>query len=513
VEFEQINFKLIISEKLRKLVPTYKIPLKNSRELYISVKSQNNAFKALPSADKALQSNELKGLVDSFGRKAVKLTIREELDRLRAQISADNQSVIQGLMREQFFNSFCENVAARVRDSFRSSLLKVINLTGTVVHTNLGRARLPDSAIAAMERVAAHTTNLEYDLKSGNRGDRDSHVEGLLCEITGAEAATVVNNNAAAVLLVLNTMAAGKEVVISRGELVEIGGAFRIPDVMKSAGCILKEIGTTNRTHLHDYESAINPKTSLLMKVHTSNYEIRGFTNSIPESEISQLAHEKNLRFVSDLGSGTLVDLTKYGLPREPTVTETLGQGADIVTFSGDKLLGGPQSGLIVGKKELIEAIKHNALKRALRVDKTTVAALAEVLKIYRDPDRLHYRLPLLADLSRPLADIDSLARKIFPAFKQKLSTIANVSMEPCKSQIGSGALPLDLLESRAIVIKPLAKKGETDAALRKLAEEFRNLPVPVIGRIRDGNLVFDLRCLISESDLIPQLDHLTVTN
>jgi L-seryl-tRNA(Ser) seleniumtransferase len=262
---------------------------------------------------------------------------------------------------------------------------------------------------------------------------------------------------------------------------------------------------------LHDYESAINPETSLLMKVHTSNYEIRGFTNSIPESEISQLAHQKNLYFVSDLGSGTLVDLTKYGLPREPTVTETLAQGADIVTFSGDKLLGGPQSGLIVGKKELIDAIKRNPLKRALRVDKTTVAALAEVLKIYRDPDRLHYKLPLLADLARPLTEIDSLARSIFPAFKQKLKTIANVSLEPCKSQIGSGALPLDLLESRAIVIKPLAKKGETDAALQKLAKEFRNLPVPVIGRIRDGSLVFDLRCLLRDSDLVPQLDYLKI--
>ena len=505
-------FKLIINEKLRTL-STYIQPfLKNSRELYISVKSQNNAFKALPSADKALQSNELKGLVDSFGRKPVKLAIREELESLRAQISIDNQPVIQSLMREHFFTSFCETVAIRVRSSFRSSLLQVINLTGTVVHTNLGRARLPDSAIAAMERVAAHTTNLEYDLKSGKRGDRDSHIEGLLCEITGAEAATVVNNNAAAVLLVLNSMAVGKEVVISRGELVEIGGAFRIPDVMKSAGCILQEIGTTNRTHLHDYESAINPETSLLMKVHTSNYEIRGFTNSIPESEISQLAHQKNLHFVSDLGSGTLVDLTKYGLPREPTVSETLAQGADIVTFSGDKLLGGPQSGLIVGKKELIDAIKRNPLKRALRVDKTTVAALAEVLKIYRDPDRLHYKLPLLADLARPLTEIDSLARTIFPAFKQKLKNIANVSLEPCKSQIGSGALPLDLLESRAIVVKPLAKKGETDAALQKLAGEFRNLPVPVIGRIRDGSLVFDLRCLLRDSDLIPQLDYLTIT-
>ena len=475
------------------------------------MKSQTNAFKALPSADKALQSKELKDLVSKYGHKAVKLVIREELVSLRHQISIDNQAVIKKVMHDKFFTSFCDAVVEHVTNSFQSSLVQVINLTGTVVHTNLGRARLPDSAISAMGKVAAQASNLEYDLKTGKRGDRDSHLEDLLCEITGAEAATIVNNNAAAVLLVLNTLAFGKEVIISRGELVEIGGAFRIPDVMKSASCILKEIGTTNRTHLRDYESAINSNTSLLMKVHTSNYEIRGFTNSISESELSQLALEKNLRFVSDLGSGTLIDLTKYGLPHEPTVTETLDLGADIVTFSGDKLLGGPQAGLIVGKKELIGAIKQNPLKRALRVDKTTIAALVEVINIYRDPDRLMSRLPLLNDLTRPLAEIDSLAEKILPIFSQKLKSIADVCIEPCNSQIGSGALPLDLLESRAIVLRPIAKKGETDLALQMLAKEFRSLPVPIIGRIHDGRLFFDLRCLTDESDLNLQLEYLTM--
>ena len=473
------------------------------------MKSQTDIFKALPSVDKALQSTELKDLVSSYGHKAVKLVIRENLVSLRRQISLDNHSIIEAVTHKDFFESFCQTVAERVRNSFQSSLVQVINLTGTVVHTNLGRARLPDSAISAMGKVAAHATNLEYDLRTGKRGDRDSHLEGLLCEITGAEAATVVNNNAAAVLLVLNTLACEKEVIISRGELVEIGGAFRIPDVMKSAGCILKEIGTTNRTHLRDYESVINADTSLLMKVHTSNYEIRGFTNSIPESELSQLAHKKGLHFVSDLGSGTLIDLTKYGLPYEPTVTETLSLGADVVTFSGDKLLGGPQAGLIVGKKELIGAIKRNPLKRALRVDKTTIAALAEVIKIYKDPDRLNCRLPLLSDLTRSLAEIDSLAKKILPILNEKLRNIADVFIEPCKSQIGSGALPLDLLESRAIVIRPIARKGETDSTLQMLAKEFRSLPAPVIGRIHDGRLLFDLRCLKKESDLSSQLEHL----
>jgi len=473
------------------------------------VKSQADAYKALPSAERALQSNELKDLVSGYGHKAVKLVIREDLASLRHHISLDDHSTLKRVTHREFFASFCETVAERVRNSFQSSLVQVINLTGTVVHTNLGRAKLPDSAISAMEKVAAHATNLEYDLRTGKRGDRDSHLGDLICDITGAEAATVVNNNAAAVLLVLNTLACGKEVIISRGELVEIGGAFRIPDVMKSASCILKEVGTTNRTHLRDYESAINADTSLLMKVHTSNYEIRGFTNSVSESELSRLADEKDLHFVSDLGSGTLIDLTKYGLPYEPTVTETLSLGADVVTFSGDKLLGGPQAGLIVGKKELIEAIKRNPLKRALRVDKTTIAALAEVIKIYRDPDRLDSRLPILNDLTRPLAEIDSLAKKLLPILSQKLKNFADVSIESCKSQIGSGALPLDLLESRAIVIRPIARKGETDSALQMLAKQFRRLPVPVVGRIHDGRLLFDLRCLKKESDLSSQLEYL----
>ena len=471
------------------------------------VKSSTNAFHALPNTDLLLQSAELAEVVATFGNSAVKIAIREELESFRSEIADNNRLVIDQVLKEDFFGVICENLVKRLTSADKNTLVPVINLSGTVIHTNLGRARLPESAVAAMSLVASAPSNLEYDLETGKRGDRDSHLEKLLCDITGAEAATIVNNNAAAVLLVLNTLAPKREVIISRGELVEIGGAFRIPDVMIGANCILKEVGTTNRTHLRDYESAINSNTSVLMKVHTSNYEIKGYASSTTESELSDLAHQNNLHFVSDLGSGTLIDIAKYGLPKEPTVFETLKEGADIVTFSGDKLLGGPQAGLIVGKKSLIKEIRTNPLKRALRVDKITIAALMEVLKLYTDPDRITDRLPLLRNLVRPLNEIQMLAEKLRPIFIERLTNIAEVSIEPCKSQIGSGALPLDLLESSALVLKPLAKKGETDAKLQSLARKFRGLSTPVIGRLHDGRLIFDLRCLENESDLVDLLN------
>lgn len=471
------------------------------------VNSQSNAFKALPSVDRALQSEVLRPLIDDIGHEAVKEVIRLKLEEARTLITKGDEALLEAIASDSYLNDFYCEVANDVRASFSSSLVPVINLTGTVVHTNLGRAQLPEEAIAAMTAVATQATNLEFDLEAGKRGDRDLHIEASICQITGAEAATVVNNNAAAVLLVLNTLAFRKDVVISRGELVEIGGAFRIPDVMKSAGCTLVEIGTTNRTHLKDYEAAINSNTGMLMKVHTSNYEIRGFTNSVSEEQISQLAQEAGVTFVSDLGSGTLVDLNKFGLPHEPTVTETLEKGADIVTFSGDKLLGGPQAGIIVGKRELIAAIKKNPLKRALRVDKITMAALSSVVNLYRDPQRLTQRVPLLSDLAKPVQEIKELADRLLPIFKEKLKNRAKVSIEDCKSQIGSGALPLDLLASKAIVMKPIAEKGHTDAELQKLAADFRKLPKPAIGRIHDGSLIFDLRCLRDESELLDQIN------
>jgi len=468
-------------------------------------------YKALPSVDKLLQHPQLVELRERVGHASVKSAAQHQLQLLRDGIAADDKGTIDWIQSAQFLDEVAAVIASNTESEFTSSMVPVFNLTGTVVHTNLGRAKLPDSAVTAMALAATNAVNLEFDLEMGERGDRDTHLEKILCEITGAEAATVVNNNAAAVVLVLNTLAKGKEVLISRGELVEIGGAFRIPDVMLSANCILKEVGTTNRTHVKDYASAIGANTALLMKVHTSNYEIRGFTNVVSETELGELAHERGIAFVSDLGSGTLVDLQKYGLPHEPTVKEILEAGTDLVTFSGDKLLGGPQAGIIVGKKALVQKVKSNPLKRALRVDKITLAALLDVLSLYKDPDRLHLRLPLLADLTRPLPEIAALAARVLPAIEKQLKGRAEVAIVECKSQIGSGALPLDLLESRAIAMTPIASKGETDAALQKLAKEFRKLPQPVVGRINNNKLLFDLRCLRDETAFLKQLACLTV--
>lgn len=470
------------------------------------------AYKALPSVDKCLQTPELKQLVDELGHDLVKLKIKATLESLRSAIAENDSELIVKVGGPNFFTELCQQIVGDLSRESASTLVSVFNLTGTVVHTNLGRARLPAEAVKAMSFAAAEATNLEFDLGSGKRGDRDSHLENALCEITGAEAATVVNNNAAAVVLVLNSLALDKEVLISRGELVEIGGAFRIPDVMKSASCILKEVGTTNRTHLKDFSDGVNESTGLFMKVHTSNYEIRGFTKSVGEAELAELAATHSVPFVSDLGSGTLVDLRQYGLPYEPTVKDTLDSGTDVVTFSGDKLLGGPQAGIIVGKKSLIDKIKRNPLKRALRVDKVTLAGLVEVINLYKDPRRLSQRLPILKDLSRPVAEINELADRLLPEIAKALAGKAEVCIQLCKSQIGSGALPLDLLESKAIVIKALVENGGKDKALTTLSEEFRQLPKPVVGRLHDGNLIFDLRCLYDEAEFIDQLKFLGKT-
>ena len=401
-------------------------------------------------------------------------------------------------------------VLARLEASNTRNLRRVFNLTGTVLHTNLGRALLPEEAIAAAIEAMRSPVALEFDLETGGRGERDDAISGLICELTGAEDAIVVNNTAAAVILALNTLAAGKEAIVSRGELIEIGGAFRMPDIMARAGTKLVEVGTTNRTHLRDYEGAISASTGCVMKVHTSNYLIQGFTKEVSGRELSALAQSKAVPLVDDLGSGTLVDLSKYGLRKERTVQEAVADGADLVLFSGDKLLGGPQAGFIVGRRELVRACAKNPMKRAVRLDKIRLAALEATLRLYRNPDTLAQRLPTLAMLTTPATELEDRARRLLAPMQAAAGALFHVSVCACASQIGSGALPLESIPSAGIALKAKSKKA-SGSQLVLTAKALRALPIPVIGRIADDRLVLDMRTLDDEEAFLRQLPRLGI--
>ncbi|MEO7854636.1 MAG: L-seryl-tRNA(Sec) selenium transferase [Rubrivivax sp.] len=452
----------------------------------------NGDLRRLPSIDRVLAWPALAALTESVGRARLLEAARAELADHRAQ----QQATGSALPDEATLSAA---IQARALALARPRLRPVFNLSGTVLHTNLGRAPLPPQAIAAIAAVAGAACNLEYDLDSGGRGDRDDLVEPLLMRLTGAEAATVVNNTAAALMLVLATLSRlpkAREVIVSRGELIEIGGAFRLPDIMRAAGCKLREVGTTNRTHLRDHAEAIGPRTAMLLKVHTSNYRIEGFSAAAPEAGLAALAREHGLPFVVDLGSGALIDLALFGVPHETTPAEALAAGADLVLFSGDKLLGGPQAGIVVGRADLVQRLKNNPFKRALRCDKLTLAALEAVLQLYGDPDRLVGQLPTLRLLARPAAAIEAQARRLAPLLAAWLGSEGGVEVAAVFSQIGSGALPVDRLPSHALRLQPAGLKRGNGRALDRLAARLRALPVAVVGRIADGALWLDLRCL-----------------
>ncbi|ELI7963285.1 L-seryl-tRNA(Sec) selenium transferase [Yersinia enterocolitica] len=452
-------------------------------------------YSQLPAIDSLLRAPEMAPLLDEYG----------------AALLTENLRLMQAEAREyirQFHTlaDWCADwpAALRHRLNQRQPALKpVFNLSGTVLHTNLGRAPLAESAIAAVTDAMRGAVTLEYSLSGAGRGHRDCAVADLLCELTGAEDACIVNNNAAAVFLILTVMAAGKQVVVSRGELVEIGGAFRIPDVMRQAGCELVEVGTTNRTHLKDYRQAISEHTGLLMKVHTSNYSIEGFTASVAEQQLAALGHEFTIPTATDLGSGSLVDMTCYGLPAEPMPQQLIAAGVDLVTFSGDKLLGGPQAGIILGKKQWIDQLQQHPLKRVLRADKMTLAALDATLRLYQQPDRLTELLPTMRLLTRPAQDIAESAQRVLAALNSRYGAEFTLAVEACWSQIGSGSLPVDRLPSWAVTFTPKEGRG---SALEALTVRWRGLAKPIIGRVADGRLWLDLRCLEDEAALLREL-------
>lgn len=452
----------------------------------------------IPAVDEILRCETGTIVVARFGRSAATAGIRRRLVAIREQARNGGIEVPSALA-----------IGAQVLDTLEAdhlpSVRPVFNLTGVVLHTNLGRAILADEAVAAANQAMTSPIALEFDVESGSRGERDDYVKALVCELTGAEDAIVVNNNAAAALLVLATLASGRETIVSRGELIEIGGAFRMPAIMQSAGTILREVGTTNRTHPHDYAEAIGPQTALLMKVHMSNYAIQGFTAEVSSRDVAALASKANLPFVDDLGSGTLIDLSRYGLRRERTVQDALRDGADLVTFSGDKLLGGPQAGFIVGRRDLVRRCAKHPLKRAMRLDKIRLAALEATLRLYRDPDRLAERLPTLRHFTKSRAEIAAMAEGLRTTVAAWAGPDWQVAVTDCVGRIGSGALPLEGLQSAGLALRPLDGSG---AALGDMSARLRQLNIPVIGHIADGAVVLDLRCVDDVASLRKTFEH-----
>ena len=459
--------------------------------------NKNLLYRSIPKVDVLLENPAIQKIIDCYSRETVMEAIHMEMDKLRKFIAntSDEESV------KQQIDLLVPHIACAVSDMHTPNMRMVVNGTGTVLHTNLGRAPVSREHMERVTALVSGYSNLEYNLEEGKRGERYSHFEKLLCKLTGAEAAMAVNNNASSVLLILSSLAKGGEVVVSRGELIEIGGKFRIPDVMEQSGAKLVEVGTTNKTHYDDYESAITEDTKALLKVHTSNYRIVGFTDSVAIDELIPLAKEHDLPVVEDLGSGVLIDLAKYGLTHEPTVQESIAKGADVVCFSGDKLLGGPQAGIIIGRKKYIDRMKRNQLTRALRIDKFTAAMLELVLQEYLSEEKAVKNIPVLRMITEPLEEVKRRARLLARRMRAyKLP--ATIEVKPCESQIGGGSLPLERIPSMAVVLRP------EKISVTELEERMRRLPVPIIPRTANDTIILDARTL-KQSDIKLAADQL----
>ena len=460
------------------------------------MKPETNLLRELPSVDRVMTHPAAAPLLERFSRRFVTETLRVLIDELREGIRSGRDLSPDRLQDE----SIITDLEKKLARAAQPGMVRVVNASGTILHTNLGRALLSEAAAEAVGMVARHPVNLEFDLRQGRRGQREDAIESLLRELTGAEAAAVVNNNAAAVLLGLNSMAEGKHVIVSRGELIEIGGSFRIPEVMAKSGAVLREVGTTNRTHPRDYAEAIDENTGLLLKVHTSNYRVVGFAAEVELKDLVAIGRERGVPVMEDLGSGALVDLAQMGLPREPLVAERVGMGADVVTFSGDKILGGPQAGLVAGKEGWIDRMNRNPLKRALRCDKLTLAALEATLRSYVQSPELLDEIPTLRAFSRPLDEIEEGGRTVLPLLRQRLGPDYELELVDSTCQIGSGALPTEEIPSKGIAV------SGRDMSADQVARLFRSADPPVIGRIKNDRFILDLRSAGDPESLAPNL-------
>jgi len=454
-----------------------------------------NLYSRLPKVDQLLLEPKIQHLVENKPREIVLESIREEIEKLRNKISQGNITEDE---LDIEIRKLPDLIEIRIQNKVRPRLRKVINGTGVVIHTNLGRSLISNKIIDNIVEIASCYNNLEFDLESGSRGSRYSHLEDIIKRITGAEAALVVNNNAAAVMLVLSSLANNKEVIVSRGELVEIGGSFRVPDVMEQSGAKLVDVGTTNKTHYWDYENAIGEDTAALLKVHTSNYRILGFTSNVSLEEMVKLGSKHNIPVVEDLGSGVLIDLSKYGLEYEPTVQESIKAGADVVTFSGDKLLGGPQAGIIIGKKKYIDIMKKHPLNRALRIDKFTISALEATLKLYLDEDEAIKNIPTLRMLTTSIEELNQNALLLQKKLMDNIDDTLKIDVVDDFSQVGGGSMPLEQIATKCVMIY------SDEISVSMIERKLRQLQTPILARLYKDRIFIDMRTVdLAEIDTI----------